>query len=220
MATLHEYFLKDTSRNLTIERKWTLSNGETGTHLPGEIIARLCLDFDTNAKFAAFYIPDITGVEFPEPLVLNEMSPMLDWPTTDVGVRSGMGADQVDGKNLIFTGRVFIYSERPPAPELKAQLLREAGEKGLFVIHRSVEYMSYRNQFERPRAFICHDSRDKQEIAEPLAIQLQTLMVPVWYDAFTLKIGDSLRANIEAGLKEWQTAAGPNESMIPSLRAN
>jgi hypothetical protein len=62
--------------------------------------------------------------------------------------------------------------------------------------------MNYRNQFERPRAFICHDSRDKKEIAEPLAIQLQTLMVPVWYDDFTLKIGDSLRASIEAGLKE------------------
>jgi hypothetical protein len=28
MATLHEYFLKDTSRDLTIERKWTFSNGD------------------------------------------------------------------------------------------------------------------------------------------------------------------------------------------------
>jgi hypothetical protein len=202
MATLHEYFLKDTSRDLTIERKWTFSNGETKEQLSGEITARLCLNFDANAKFVAFYIPDIAGVEFPEPLVLNQMGPMLEWPTTDVGVQSGMGEDRVDGKDLIFTGRVFIYSERPPAPELKARLLTEARERGHFLIHRSAEYMNYRNQFERPRAFICHDSRDKKEIAEPLAIQLQTLMVPVWYDDFTLKIGDSLRASIEAGLKE------------------
>jgi TIR domain len=202
MATLHEYFLKDTSRDLAIERKWTLSNGESGKQLPGEIVAKLCLNFDANAKFVAFYIPDIAGVEFPEPLVLNQIGPMLDWPATDVGVQSGMGEDRVDGKELIFTGRVFIYSERPPAPELKARLLAEAREKGHFVIHRSSEYMNYRNQFERPRAFICHDSRDKKEVAEPLAIQLEKLMVPVWYDDFTLKIGDSLRASIEAGLKE------------------
>jgi hypothetical protein len=62
--------------------------------------------------------------------------------------------------------------------------------------------MNERNKWEKPRAFICHDSRDKDSIAEPIAVQLQRLMCPVWYDQFSLRVGDSLRESIERGLKE------------------
>ena len=62
--------------------------------------------------------------------------------------------------------------------------------------------MRERNKWEKPLAFISHDSRDKTTIAEPLAIQLQKFMCPVWYDEFTLRVGDSLRESIERGLKE------------------
>jgi hypothetical protein len=51
-----------------------------------------------------------------------------------------------------------------------------------------------RNTSERPRAFISHDSRDKEKIAEPLAAALQNFMCPVWFDKFSLKVGDSLKA--------------------------
>ncbi len=54
---------------------------------------------------------------------------------------------------------------------------------------------------EKPLAFISHDSRDK-DIARPLAVQLQAEMCPVWYDEFSLKIGDNLRESIDRGLKE------------------
>jgi TIR domain len=67
---------------------------------------------------------------------------------------------------------------------------------------RSVEYMNERNKWEKPRAFISHDSRDKTSIAEPIALQLQKFMCPVWYDQFSLRVGDSLRDSIEQGLKE------------------
>jgi TIR domain len=62
--------------------------------------------------------------------------------------------------------------------------------------------MNKRNKWEKPRAFILHDSRDKTSMAEPLANELKKLMCPVWYDQFSLRIGDSLRENIERGLKE------------------
>lgn len=48
--------------------------------------------------------------------------------------------------------------------------------------------------------FISHASEDKEEIAEPLAKELERLGANVWYDNFTLKVGDSLRKSIDNGL--------------------
>lgn len=55
---------------------------------------------------------------------------------------------------------------------------------------------------EQPRAFICHDSRDKSKVARPIAHRLAALTCPVWYDEFSLQVGDRLRESIEAGLKQ------------------
>lgn len=48
--------------------------------------------------------------------------------------------------------------------------------------------------------FISHASEDKEEIASPLAKALSDAGVRVWFDAFTLKVGDSLRRKIDEGL--------------------
>jgi hypothetical protein len=49
--------------------------------------------------------------------------------------------------------------------------------------------------------FICHAWEDKEEIARPLAEALQQAGLRVWYDEFTLELGDSLRRSINQGLK-------------------
>jgi hypothetical protein len=48
--------------------------------------------------------------------------------------------------------------------------------------------------------FICHATEDKDEIARPLANALSAKGLKVWYDEFTLKVGDSLRQKIDFGL--------------------
>jgi hypothetical protein len=48
--------------------------------------------------------------------------------------------------------------------------------------------------------FICHASEDKDEIARPLAEALRKRGLTVWYDEFTLRLGDSLRRAIDNGL--------------------
>lgn len=48
--------------------------------------------------------------------------------------------------------------------------------------------------------FICHASEDKEEVAERLARVLMKEGLKVWYDEFTLKVGDSLRQKIDYGL--------------------
>ncbi len=50
--------------------------------------------------------------------------------------------------------------------------------------------------------FISHSSEDKDEMVRPLAISLKELGYQVWYDEFTLSIGDSLRRSIDHGLSK------------------
>ena len=48
--------------------------------------------------------------------------------------------------------------------------------------------------------FISHASEDKVDVAEPLARELVSRGVAVWYDQWTLQIGDSLSGRIDEGL--------------------
>lgn len=48
--------------------------------------------------------------------------------------------------------------------------------------------------------FISHASEDKDEVVRPLAGALTERGLDVWYDEFELRIGDSLRRKIDAGI--------------------
>lgn len=50
--------------------------------------------------------------------------------------------------------------------------------------------------------FICHASEDKDSFVRPLAEALRKSHLEVWYDEFTLVIGDSLRETIDRGLSK------------------
>lgn len=69
-------------------------------------------------------------------------------------------------------------------------------------LSRKIESMT--PQYQEPEVaydlFISHASEDKEDLVRPLAVALEKLGVKVWYDEFTLKIGDSLRRSIDGGL--------------------
>lgn len=48
--------------------------------------------------------------------------------------------------------------------------------------------------------FISHATEDKESFVRPLAEALRALGVSVWYDEFTLRIGDSLSRSIDKGI--------------------
>lgn len=50
--------------------------------------------------------------------------------------------------------------------------------------------------------FISHASEDKNDFVRPLAHKLKENHLEVWYDEFSLKIGDSLRRSIDNGLSK------------------
>lgn len=50
--------------------------------------------------------------------------------------------------------------------------------------------------------FISHASEDKDAFVRPLALALRNLGIRVWYDEFSLEVGDSLSRSIDKGLAE------------------
>jgi hypothetical protein len=49
-------------------------------------------------------------------------------------------------------------------------------------------------------AFVAHASEDKDDLVRPLAKELRSRGLRVWFDEFELKVGDSLRERIDHGL--------------------
>jgi hypothetical protein len=49
-------------------------------------------------------------------------------------------------------------------------------------------------------AFICHASEDKEDFVRPLAEALSRFHLHIWYDEFSLSVGDGLRRAIDQGL--------------------
>jgi hypothetical protein len=112
------------------------------------------------------------------------------------------GEQQLSSSDLKFSGRIFIYVE-DLLPEVQLKGILELGkQKGFDVVMRTPVSAAERSRYEKPLAFICHDWRDKKTIAQPIAIGLSKMRCPVWYDEFSIKVGDSLRASVERGLKE------------------
>ena len=106
----------------------------------------------------------------------------------------------ISAKDVKSSQRVFIYSETQLTDDELLKLKEEGSKLGHEIQFRSQAYVKGRSKFEKPLAFICHDLRDK-DVARKIAINLQRMMCPVWYDEFSLKVGDNLRESIEAGLR-------------------
>ena len=60
--------------------------------------------------------------------------------------------------------------------------------------------MSRSRRRKRWDAFLSHASEDKADFVEPLAKALAAYGLHVWFDKFTLEVGDSLRERIDEGL--------------------
>lgn len=200
MATLWEYYQKDRGQNLCINRDVVLSD-QTGKTLLS-VPTALHLDFESNALYISFYIPHQSDIECPSMVLLNSVSNILAWKNEVLVLGGNQGEESTYSAEMIFTGRIFIYSEDYVKDEDKTYIKQRSKELGQSIKFREQSYAEGRNKFEKPLGFISHDSRDKSEIAGPLAMQLQKFMCPVWYDEYSLKIGHSLREQIEKGIKE------------------
>ncbi len=78
--------------------------------------------------------------------------------------------------------------------------IREAALSSVPSLVRENAPPSLEANVERHDVFISHASEDKDAIVRSLANALTSQRLRVWYDEFTLRIGDSLRQKIDKGL--------------------
>jgi hypothetical protein len=201
MATLFEYFKKDFSDTFSVEKGELSINDKNGKPVCN-VLARLHLDLAKNAKFISYYIPKTSEVDCPSRVILNSYEWVLNL-SKDTEIHGFIESESLgSSQELVFTGRIFIYSEDEISEENKTAIISDAKKVGHSVIIRTENYAKEREKWEIPLAFISHNSRDKKQLAEPLAIALQSISCSVWYDEYSLKVGDSLREGIEKGLRE------------------
>lgn len=204
MASLRDYFETDFKYTLSARQ---VRHFKKSSEVVVEVIARVHLDFDSRSKYISYYLlglPDVTSVfKLYKQLIENPALALSICDTTCVEHRY-VGEDPFMGSStdLVFSGRIFLYSQVGlPATDLEG-LHKRAKELGIALIFRGPKYVEERSAMEKPLVFICHDGNDKDDVAQPIAIELSKMMCPVWFDQFSLKVGDSLRISIEKGLKE------------------
>jgi hypothetical protein len=218
MATLRQYFETDFNHVVRVHVRFEVSGGE-------EIEALWLVDFLGYLSFLTCYVPGEgrslefylrliraleygkTQLHFRHNITLpsaRQFPGVLRIENQGVlGVYAQFFGDQgeISASQVQMSKRIFIYSETQLADQEIIKLKEEGRKLGHEVQFRSQTHAMMRSKHETPLAFISYDSADR-EVAKGVAIGLQRLMCPVWYDEFSLKVGDNLRDSIEKGLRE------------------
>jgi len=156
-------------------------------------------------RFVSYFVPSdqyrveraIALVHSPEQVIAEEDRNA----TVTIGHASRPGR-MTSISQMPFSNRVFLYIDTLVSDADRERLERAADEQGIRLEIRDAQYADYVTLHEKPWAFISHDSRDKDEFVRPLADRLRPMMCPVWYDEYSLKVGDSIRGSIDKGLSD------------------
>jgi len=205
MASIIDYFDTELNKCLSMHKPWIMKD-VSGAELPS-VTARIYQDFDANGKYWSFLLPSGVNVTtYVNTLFLTPLTKRCVLGPDGDSARVEMGlanySEVVSSTSLVFTNRIFLYIDALLGKEERKRITKQGESVGFHVVVRDQEYAQIRSDLEKPLAFISHDSRDKDDIARELAIELSKLMCPVWYDEYSLRVGASLRQSIEKGLKE------------------
>ncbi len=213
MAKVRDCFEVDFSHTVRMEAPIQLL-ARDGSEI--QVVSRIHLDFSSKALFASFYLDqDYSSDELVElinqldalwsrgfPAPTNIVLPAaklyaageLRIDTNPFAVTSMFaGGPATRHDELHFSGRIYLYLEADLTPERQIKIKSSIRNNMLDPRFRGSTYAKRREHFQKPLAFISHDSRDKSTIARPIALGLQSNLVPVWYDEFSLPVGAKLR---------------------------
>jgi len=203
METVHDHFNLDFPHVISYETEVEI---ELST-LAGQLVScrfpcRTYADYNANSVFLAAYMQDDAYVmDLAESFLQHAQEVAANRPRSVLS--SGRAGDPLLlGNELQFTGRVFLYIDSELSEADIAALVAVGKKNGLTPIVRCRRYAAARTREEKPLAFISYDSGDRENVAKPLALRLAAFGCPVWFDEFSLKMGDSLRESIERGLRE------------------
>lgn len=167
-----------------------------------EIKERVRQELNSSIRFFTYYIPKTTSTLSIIESLLNSLPEQIKQIQGLVAIGSFHGDKQFGNHSITYSNRVYFYIETLLSAEEALQLDEFCKRMGVFITIRSTDYIARKMETEKPVAFISHDSRDKELIAKRIAFGLNSRLCFVWYDEYSLKIGNSLRESIESGIKD------------------
>ncbi len=219
-ASVRDYFETDNFSRVFRNSKFVSINYDFAINIKGEvskknwnytIYQRLNFDYESNAVYSYLYISKIDS----ETDLVQMCCGLIDFFVTNpldtapqaiknnsIKLRDNELDRFQSSHTLIDTRLLVFYLEIEMSESEKIKIYHYGESKKMFVKIRDQKYAKLKSMEERPLAFISHDSRDKDKIARPLAQELTKQIGRVWFDEFSLEIGDSLRESIEKGLRE------------------
>lgn len=197
MATSREYFEKNIHLEFGTELSLKTATGD-------EILVpiKVVHNFEGGSKHVKIFIPESEQPDSILAAVVQNLQ--IVWEKAEgILVSSGIagGKEAVESSSLLFSGRLLVYTPNVIEQNRWKHLKDQLSPQGLHLLVRDGEYARLRDSYETPRAFISHDTRDKDVLVRNLASKLSSMLCPVWYDEYSLIPGQSLRESIERGLK-------------------
>jgi len=199
MATLREVYDAAHPEG-NVGRDLTFSIGGFSYILPG----RCHSSFDTNTRFVSYFVSRAPDWRMAVRVLLNNAQAACEHADRAVELFMGnptLGVPMRKSNDLRFAGRMYLYVETTFTDEDRSGLLAAGAERDLNIELRDLHWLQGYNASNRPLAFLSHDSRDKDEVARPLVRELDRLLCPVWYDEYSLRVGDSLVESIDRGIR-------------------
>lgn len=140
MLTLGDLFQGDFPDLLRSHRARKIGITVDGQKKALEITEQLYSDFQGKSKFVGFYIPHSGETQG----LCLYLADHVDFPFglgTSV-ISGGVVGEELQPKDLVFTGRVFLYHEDHLNIEQQAEIVRAYRERGLSVSMRGPDYLS------------------------------------------------------------------------------
>ena len=201
MGTLKDYFESD-SKEPNIKHSLFIFSPE-GIVLGHKITFKIHMLTEAHSKYLSIYSGSDVSLD-----ALNFHLTNHNLRNCDIAKLLGQNDKMTIAMNgvslfeLVFTKKLILYIEQKLTDEQKVKLISHGESQGFKIEIRDINYAEKRSKTERPLAFISHAKSDSREFAKKLANELSRLGCPVWFDEYSMKIGDSLVESIESGLKE------------------
>jgi len=205
MASLFEYYNMEFSHLLSIDSHIYIdeADGNTGEIVNNMTVKTKCLDDHIScSKTFTYYLNQQSQIGATILALMERYNEEIKSANNLHTIPSFRGQIDLGSYNPTYSKNLYFYTEFPVSAKELLSINLLAKSKGFMVIIRGENYMNSKNNLQRPQAFISHDSNDKDEIARVIAQKLSSRLCPVWYDEYSLKVGDSLRESIESGIKE------------------
>lgn len=201
MATVRELF-DTSSKALNARNDLTLSDSGMNQHT---ILRQISYCFVENAKYWSFFVPEGAHISCVEYIFNMPETSQCIFPE-DAQISQIVGYTDSPERHALesfkFTGRIYLYIDAMLSSKLNEQIVNIGSQLGFSVMVRDKEYVKKCSELSKPLAFISHDSKDKDSLVRELAREMSIRLCSVWYDEYSLNVGDSLRESIERGLKE------------------